>query len=56
MTYNIGHKGIYRESNNDSLESVLSKLEEMTEDMWDSGLLDQTRLDKIAGMHLHTDL
>lgn len=32
------------------------KVEDRFNDLWDSGVLNQERLDEIRGMHLHTDL
>ena len=32
------------------------KVEDKFNDLWDSGVLNQEKLDEIRGMHLHTDL
>ena len=32
------------------------KVEDRFNDLWDSGVLNQEKLDEIRGMHLHTDL
>lgn len=32
------------------------KVEDRFNELWDSGILNQDKLDEIRGMHLHTDL
>jgi len=32
------------------------KVEDRFNELWDSGILNQEKLDEIRGMHLHTDL
>ena len=38
------------------MASALNKIDAMFDEMWESGKLNQERLDEISQMHLHTDL
>ena len=37
-------------------ERLSQVLEERLEELWESGVLDQERLDEVRGMHLRTEL